>query len=343
MSKYVIEDTTLSSIADAIRAKTGKEDAMTPEQMPTEIASITGGGSGGGSAEGCVIVTFMNGDVELFKRPVYIGDDCPDPIDQGHIATTPTKESTVQYDYTYYGWGASDNGAADSTILQNITEDKTVYAIYTSTVRTYTITYLDDDGVTVLHTEQVPYGTVPSYTPTKAGHVLTGWTPTPSAVTGDATYIAIWQEVIGGSCGDNATWELSSTGLLTISGTGAMDDYSTGSQQPWAAYRNDITTIEVQSGITSIGERAFAGCANCTKVIMRGGTVTTIGAYAFANCSELNTASTIVYYGSVTDWKGTSGSKTVTLSKSNMVSLGSYYWGLYRIADAYPSYEFTKQ
>lgn len=45
--KYAINDTTLIAIGDAIREKTGKTDAMTPEQMPTEIAAITGGGSGG--------------------------------------------------------------------------------------------------------------------------------------------------------------------------------------------------------------------------------------------------------------------------------------------------------
>lgn len=34
---------TFSDIADAIRAKTGKVDTMTPAEMPTEIASISTG------------------------------------------------------------------------------------------------------------------------------------------------------------------------------------------------------------------------------------------------------------------------------------------------------------
>ena len=45
----------LTSIADAIREKTGKTDAMTLEQMPVEIAAIQSGGSG----------------VELPERQVY--------------------------------------------------------------------------------------------------------------------------------------------------------------------------------------------------------------------------------------------------------------------------------
>ena len=47
MSEYLIQDTTLTDIADAIRGKTGKTDTMTPLEMPGEIASIQGGGGGG--------------------------------------------------------------------------------------------------------------------------------------------------------------------------------------------------------------------------------------------------------------------------------------------------------
>lgn len=47
MSEYSIQDTTLSEIANAIRAKTGKNNAMTPLEMPSEIGSISGGGGSG--------------------------------------------------------------------------------------------------------------------------------------------------------------------------------------------------------------------------------------------------------------------------------------------------------
>lgn len=138
-------------------------------------------------------VTFMNGDTVLYKKAVATGDDCVDVLTKGLIET-PTKESDAQYDYTFYGWGAEDGGAADDTILQNITEDKTVYTIYTKTLRYYTITWRDDDGVTVLNTQTLAYGTVPSYTPTKDGYIFNGWTPALTAVTGDASYTAAWTE-----------------------------------------------------------------------------------------------------------------------------------------------------
>lgn len=182
----------LTAIADAIRAKTGKTESLTLDQMPTEISSIT---TGGGSSEDVRYVTFMNGDVELYKKPVAVGDDCVDVVAKGLIPA-PTKESTVQYNYTHYGWGAENGGAADADILKNITEDKTVYAIYTEVARTYTITYYDSDGTTVLKTEQVAYGSTPNYTPKKDGVIFGKWTPTPVAVTGDASYVASWLEAI---------------------------------------------------------------------------------------------------------------------------------------------------
>ena len=183
----------LSAIGEAIRAKTGKSDKLTLDQMPGEIAGITGGG---GSSADVRYVTFMNGDTFLYKKPVAVGDDCVNVLSKGLIST-PTKESTAQYNYTYYGWGASDGGAYDANILKNITEDKTVYAIFTSAVRYYTITYYDSDGTTVLKTEKLAYGASPSYEPFKDGFAFSGWTPSLSVVTGDASYVAGFKEVVG--------------------------------------------------------------------------------------------------------------------------------------------------
>ena len=44
MADYLIHDSTLEDIADAIRSKTGGSSLIVPEDMPTEIASISGGG-----------------------------------------------------------------------------------------------------------------------------------------------------------------------------------------------------------------------------------------------------------------------------------------------------------
>ena len=188
MAEYLIQDTTLTAIADAIRSKTGSTDTLKPNEFPAAIEGIT---TGGGSSADVRYVTFMNGTEVLYKKPVAVGDDCVDVLTKGLIST-PSKESTAQYNYGYLGWGATDDGAVDANILKNITEDKTVYAIYSAILRFYTITWLDDDG-TVLKTESKSYGSTPSYAPVKDGYSFVAWIPEVSPVVGDSTYTASWE------------------------------------------------------------------------------------------------------------------------------------------------------
>ena len=62
-----------------------------------------------------------------------------------------------------------------------------------------------------------------------------------------------------GKCGDNVTWVFSDDGTLTISGKGKMWDYgtSTHGDAPWAYI--GVKNVVVNDGVTTIGERAFAG------------------------------------------------------------------------------------
>ncbi|MBO7274901.1 MAG: leucine-rich repeat protein [Clostridia bacterium] len=277
---YIIKDTTLGAIADSIRAKTGSSDPIAVSDMATQIEGITGGG-GGGSVEGYATVTFMNGGEVLFSRMVLKGDDCPDPWVQKRIET-PTKESTAQYDYTFNGWATADGGSADSNALKGITEDKTLYAAYASSVRKYTVTYYDTDGVTVLHTEQLAYGTTPYYVPTKDGAVFNGWTPK-TPVTGNTSYTASWSAALAsGSCGDTALWSLSTDYVLTISGTGATNSC------PWrdTDYKTQIVEVVIEEGITALVMYSFVGCANI-KAVTIPSTITSLGSSSFYNLSKI--------------------------------------------------------
>ena len=90
-----------------------------------------------------------------------------------------------------------------------------------------------------------------------------------------------------GKCGENVTYSLdSSTGELTISGTGNMDNYNYyDSNNPF--YDNYvIKTITISSGVTSIGDFAFNGCTNLTSVTIPD-SVTSIGDRAFERCTRL--------------------------------------------------------
>ena len=89
-----------------------------------------------------------------------------------------------------------------------------------------------------------------------------------------------------GSCGDNVTYSLdTSTGVLTISGTGDMADYS--GYDDILFYRNsNIKSVIIENSVTSVGDSAFEYCTNLTSVIIPN-SVTSIGSYAFSSCTSL--------------------------------------------------------
>ena len=109
-----------------------------------------------------------------------------------------------------------------------------------------------------------------------------------------------------GTCGADLTWELDDEGVLTISGTGAMDDYD--SMAPWDTYRRNYDRIVVEEGVTSIGMYAFSGLSVIESIILPESltsigyaafqrtlmnsieipdAVTTIGPWAFESCTDL--------------------------------------------------------
>ena len=86
-----------------------------------------------------------------------------------------------------------------------------------------------------------------------------------------------------GANGDNLTWTLDSTGLLTIRGTGAMADYKYKSTAPWGT---SPIGVMIESGVTSIGQRVFRNCSGLTSVSISD-SVTSIGERAFTVCVNL--------------------------------------------------------
>ena len=91
-----------------------------------------------------------------------------------------------------------------------------------------------------------------------------------------------------GTCGLNLNWMLKD-GTLTISGTGEMYDFKGGPWEdrdlaPWHDY--DIIRVEIQYGVTSIGEGAFYNCTHLTSIKIPD-SVTIIFENAFFGCSSL--------------------------------------------------------
>jgi len=87
-----------------------------------------------------------------------------------------------------------------------------------------------------------------------------------------------------GTCGESLTWELNDDcTILTISGTGEMDDYSSYTYAPWHAYYDEIKTVVLNEGITKIGDWAFFMCRNMDAPTIPN-TVQSIGDGAFCGC-----------------------------------------------------------
>ena len=87
-----------------------------------------------------------------------------------------------------------------------------------------------------------------------------------------------------GYCGDNVTWTyVEATQTLTISGSGAMNDYNGSTSVPWYRFREKLKTAVIEEGVTSIGVSAFYGCSGLTSVTIPN-SVTSIGSGAFAFC-----------------------------------------------------------
>ena len=88
-----------------------------------------------------------------------------------------------------------------------------------------------------------------------------------------------------GMCGENLTWNLTD-GVLTITGTGAMMDYWSGASDSWYSYRENITSVIIEDGVSSIGDNAFYECYNLTSIEIPN-SITSIGLTAFYRCSGL--------------------------------------------------------
>ena len=122
---------------------------------------------------------------------------------------------------------------------------------------------------------------------TMASSVLTG---------ANFNVIASSEDVTSGSCGDYVTWNLDvDTGVLTITGTGAIMDYvldetGTESSSPFDDFgiRHQIKSVVIGEGITRIGDNAFNNVYHFTNISLPS-TLESIGNKAFCDCSDLKT------------------------------------------------------
>ena len=125
-----------------------------------------------------------------------------------------------------------------------------------------------------------------------------------------------------GKCGENLTWSLDvNTGVLTISGTGPMDNYDGSISRPWnsSTIQNAIKSIIIEEDVTSIGNKAFESLDKLTSVSFPK-SLTTIGEDAFSDSDALESVNisgnTTIDYNA---FKDCDGLKSVMLSGNTIV------------------------
>ena len=119
----------------------------------------------------------------------------------------------------------------------------------------------------------------------------------------DASGAGTFEEEIASGTEGSLSWTLSNKGTLTISGSGAMGNFSESNRPAWEKDNNLITTVIITDGVKSIGDYAFyekadsssggigfseraSGGSNILSVSIPD-SVETIGNYAFYNCGSL--------------------------------------------------------
>ena len=136
-------------------------------------------------------------------------------------------------------------------------------------------------------------------------------------------------ENYSGTCGgegdgSNIKWSLDTdTGVLKFEGTGKMANYGPDGAfpSPWYfKYTDNIRSVEIGEGITSIGSCAFYRCVNLASAVIPEG-VTTLGDSAFSACwslKEIYIPSTVEKIGTRT-FSWFVGLEKITVSENNPV------------------------
>ena len=183
-----------------------------------------------------------------------------------------TKSVTVKIDTTMTdGGGSGHNGGTGGSDI----------FMHNATFNANGGQFPDGTSTKVLSIKAGDPITAPS-DPTKAGSMFTGWSPDipdkmPSK---DITFTATY--------GSGNTGYSISGSTLTISGKGDMKNYSSFSATEWDSKKDTIKKVIINSGVTSLGDYAFAQLRNLETVSIPN-TVTKIGTATFYECNSLQT------------------------------------------------------
>ena len=181
------------------------------------------------------------------------------------------------------------DGNTDNPRLVTVTKDTTLTAEFADDPILTLVSSDDSRGYVYGGGQFKPNTPIEISAYPRLGYHFTQWmdgntdNPREIVLTCDTTFTAEFAQTYSGQCGENLYWRYQNT-ELTISGTGAMDNYK--DTVPWILFRDSIKSVVVGHGATSIGQNAFANIHKLAKVMI-GNAVENIGAGAFDNCRRL--------------------------------------------------------
>lgn len=201
-------------------------------------------------------VTFTNDDDTVLEiQYVDKGGSAVNPATRVDNPIVPTKESSVEYDYTFAGWDGN---------LTNVLSDRTIKATYRESIRSYTIKYVSKGTVlqsTVgLYGKNVPYtGDIPTYTLEEPGYVyylFKGWDKS-GFIDGNKTVNAIFDkfEYTETSFEGKELENLSPVEIYAMNKLGLADTIITDRDPYTITVGNDIDYEDIESQLL-ISERA---------------------------------------------------------------------------------------
>ena len=201
--------------------------------------------------------------------------------------TTWTADKLQQYGGKIE-WKGSESGETPSTTaiadcLINL--DQSVFC-YDGKAKTPSVTVYHDSS---LLRKDIDYSVKYSNN-TKAGNgsvTITGMGNYAGSVTKSFRIVKKEAAAASGTCGENLEWSVDNNGVLTITGSGPMDNWTRTEPGPWSDYKDSIKSVIISDGVTTIGDYAFYGFENIESAMI-GNTVEEIGDSAFCMTYSLS-------------------------------------------------------
>lgn len=123
---------------------------------------------------------------------------------------------------------------------------------------------------------------------------------------------------LSGSCGASVHWDFYPSGLLYLSGTGPMTDYSYGDPRPWDDVADKITALVIERGVTAVGRHAFGELENLESIRLPEG-LFELRYNAFYSCTSLEAVEIPASVTSINIgvFEGCSALRTITVASGN--------------------------